>query len=282
MPWSTSQLAQLAGTTVKAVRHYHEVGLLDEPERKTNGYKQYQVAHLLRLLQITRLAGLGVSLAQIAALAHADREPDEAIRVLDVELEATVERLQRIRAELALILRHRAPPEMPSGFSGVAGEMSTADRSFVMIYSRVFDDPTMDELRQFIEAEPRTDADDQFDALQTDADRGTRRRLGQLLAPAIGRQIADYPALTEPTARSKRDAASAQSTVAAAMHELYNKAQLEVLYRAHLISTGATEELDALETALEALDSGVGTSESSNQSRPRTQHERVPRDNGHQ
>ena len=31
MPWSTRELAELAGTTVKAVRHYHEIGLLDEP-----------------------------------------------------------------------------------------------------------------------------------------------------------------------------------------------------------------------------------------------------------
>ena len=268
MSWSTSQLAQLAGTTVKAVRHYHEIGLLDEPERKTNGYKQYQVAHLLRLLQITRLAGLGVPLAQIASLAHADQDPDEAIRVLDAELEATVERLQRIRGELALILRHRAPPEMPPGFSEVASEMSTADRSFIMIYSRVFDDPTMDQLRRLIEAEPRTDADEQFDALATDADRGTRRRLGELLAPVIGRQLADYPALTEPTARSKQDAASAQSTVAAAMHELYNRAQLEVLYRAHLINTGATEDLEALEAALDALDSDVRESESDDRPSP--------------
>ncbi|MEQ3553652.1 WhiB family transcriptional regulator [Pseudonocardia nematodicida] len=38
--WSTRQLAELAGTTVRAVRHYHEVGLLDEPARRANGYKR--------------------------------------------------------------------------------------------------------------------------------------------------------------------------------------------------------------------------------------------------
>jgi DNA-binding transcriptional MerR regulator len=38
--WSTRQVAELAGTTVKAVRHYHKVGLLNEPERGANGLSQ--------------------------------------------------------------------------------------------------------------------------------------------------------------------------------------------------------------------------------------------------
>jgi hypothetical protein len=55
--WSTREIAELAGTTVRAVRHYHEVGLLDEPKRRANGYKQYGVAHLIRLLRIKRCPG---------------------------------------------------------------------------------------------------------------------------------------------------------------------------------------------------------------------------------
>ena len=41
MAWSTRELAGLAGTTVNTIRHYHRLGLLDEPERRYNGYKQY-------------------------------------------------------------------------------------------------------------------------------------------------------------------------------------------------------------------------------------------------
>ena len=37
MAWSTRQLAEMAGTTVKSVRYYHQLGLLDEPERLGNG-----------------------------------------------------------------------------------------------------------------------------------------------------------------------------------------------------------------------------------------------------
>lgn len=49
MAWSTRELAELAGTTVKSVRYYRQLELLDEPERLTNGYKQYEVRHLVRL-----------------------------------------------------------------------------------------------------------------------------------------------------------------------------------------------------------------------------------------
>ena len=98
--WSTRELAELAGTSLRAVRHYHQVGLLAEPERRTNGYKQYGVAHLVRLVRIKRLVDLGFSLPQIAAMGEADDHPEQALRELDAELAATIERLQRARDEL--------------------------------------------------------------------------------------------------------------------------------------------------------------------------------------
>ncbi|MFF3441930.1 MerR family DNA-binding transcriptional regulator [Streptosporangium sp. NPDC002721] len=52
MGWSTREIARLAGTTLRTVRHYHEIGLLDEPERLSNGYKVYRTEHPVRLLQI--------------------------------------------------------------------------------------------------------------------------------------------------------------------------------------------------------------------------------------
>ncbi|WP_152352877.1 MerR family transcriptional regulator [Brachybacterium subflavum] len=74
MTWSTRGLAELAGTTVKSVRHYHSVGLLEEPGRAANGYKHYGTPHLVRLLQITLLRNLGMSLADIAEAGEADED----------------------------------------------------------------------------------------------------------------------------------------------------------------------------------------------------------------
>jgi DNA-binding transcriptional MerR regulator len=250
--WSTREVAELAGTTVKAVRHYHKLGLLDEPERMSNNYKQYQVSHLIRLLQITRLADLGVPLAQIATMGHADRDPDAALRVLDAELEQTVERLQRIRGELALILKHRAPAELPAGFSPVSKELSETDRSLIMIYSRVFDEAAMRDMQEMVTEVPRTATDDEFDALTLDSDRETRRRLAVALAPSIVEVFERYPWLNNPGTRATKSASFATGTVTKAVQELYNKAQLEVLYRAHLISINDTEALETFEAAIEA------------------------------
>lgn len=252
MAWSTSEIAELAGTTLKAVRHYHKLGLLDEPVRASNGYKQYQVAHLVRLLQITRLANLGVPLAQIAEMGHADQEPEAALRALDAELAATVERLQRIRGELASILANGAPAEMPTGFGAAATELSDADRSIIMVYSRILDDPAMQDMQQIVADERGSSTDAEFDALPPDADLASRRRLAAELAPVIGRLTETYPWLNDPGARAPRGAAFAEDTVTQALRELYNPAQLEVLYRAHLISNGTAEELAVLEAAVEA------------------------------
>jgi DNA-binding transcriptional MerR regulator len=120
MAWSTREIAELAGTSLRAVRHYHEIGLLAEPERRANGYKQYGVAHLVRLLRIKRLVDLGFALSQIAGMGDTDDHPVEALRVLDAELAATIERLQRARVELSFILRQSAPIDLPPEFAAAA------------------------------------------------------------------------------------------------------------------------------------------------------------------
>nr|RZI34303.1 HTH-type transcriptional activator TipA [Cryobacterium sp. SO1] len=250
--WSTSQLAELAGTTIKSVRHYHKVGLLDMPERKSNGYKQYAVAHLLRLLQITRLAGLGVPLAQISALGHADDYADGAIVVLDAELEATIQRLQRARGELALILRHKAPPELPVQFSDVAVDLSPVDRAMIMVFSRISNDSAMSELASMMRDEPRTESSSEFDRLAADADRATRQRLGAALAPALSRAVEEYPRLRNLASLGSRGTAFTKNTLVAVAQDLYNPAQLDVLYRAHLIATEEADLLADLEAALDA------------------------------
>ncbi|MFB6786624.1 MerR family transcriptional regulator [Streptomyces olivaceus] len=113
MSWSTREIAELAGTSLRAVRHYHEVGLLEEPERRANGYKQYGVPHLVRLLRVKRLVDLGFSLNRIAETVDEDQHPGRALRTLDAELAATIERLQRARLELATLIEQRARPTCP-------------------------------------------------------------------------------------------------------------------------------------------------------------------------
>lgn len=231
MAWSTRQLAELAGTTVKAVRHYHSLGLLDEPDRTANGYKQYRVAHLIRLLQIRRLSELGLPLAQIATMGRADEVPDEAIRIVDAELAATIERLQRVRAELAVLLRDRAPIDVPSGFGEVAGNLSDTDRKMLLLYSRVVDERGMADLRDLLNE--RDPIDDEFDALPSDATDEMIQSLADRMAPVLEAVGAAHPAVRDLRAYSAHGVERTDQTILPALVELYSPAQLEVLRRAY-------------------------------------------------
>jgi len=92
------QLAEAAGTTVRAVRHYHAQGLLPEPVRRPNGYRAYDAAALLRLVRVRRLVGLGLSLPEVRdALAGDD---DRELRTVLTELVADLaQREAEVRAQ---------------------------------------------------------------------------------------------------------------------------------------------------------------------------------------
>lgn len=97
-----SQLAAYAGVTVAAVRHYHKIGLLPEPERDRSGYRSYDVAAVVRLIRIHVLASAGVPLARVEDLLDADPEQfAERVREVDARLRAEVRRLQDTRRRLA-------------------------------------------------------------------------------------------------------------------------------------------------------------------------------------
>jgi MerR family regulatory protein len=54
------QLAAYAGVTVRTVRHYHQIGLLPEPERDASGYRRYGARAVVSLIKIRTLANAGV------------------------------------------------------------------------------------------------------------------------------------------------------------------------------------------------------------------------------
>ena len=97
-----SQLARYAGVTVRAVRHYHQVGLLAEPARDGSGYRSYDAAAVVRLIRIRTLAEAGVPLARVQDLLDAGAEEfARGVREIDAELRGEIRRLQRHRERIA-------------------------------------------------------------------------------------------------------------------------------------------------------------------------------------
>jgi DNA-binding transcriptional MerR regulator len=109
-----SRLAAYAGVTVRAVRHYHKIGLLPEPERDRSGYRVYDATAVVRLIRIRTLADAGVPLSRVQELL--DARPEEfadGVREIDKELRAEIRRLQGTRDRLARLAagEHLALPQ---------------------------------------------------------------------------------------------------------------------------------------------------------------------------
>lgn len=110
------QLAAYAGVTVRAVRHYHQVGLLPEPERNASGYRTYGALAVVRLTKIRTLADAGVPLAKVGELLEADETAfAEAVTGIDQRLRGEIKRLQANRRQIAQLAAGDSlvlPPEV--------------------------------------------------------------------------------------------------------------------------------------------------------------------------
>jgi DNA-binding transcriptional MerR regulator len=99
------QLATYAGVTVRAVRHYHQIGLLPEPDRDASGYRRYGAAAVVSLIKIRTLAEAGVPLSQIGRMLEADAPAFAAgIQRIDDHLRAEIDRLETSRKQVAQLV----------------------------------------------------------------------------------------------------------------------------------------------------------------------------------
>jgi DNA-binding transcriptional MerR regulator len=96
------QVASYAGLTTRAVRHYHQLGLLPEPPRDGSGYRRYSGRDLIDLIRIRALANAGVPLNRVGELLGADRaELAVAVAEIDEQLQAEIARLEQHRAAVS-------------------------------------------------------------------------------------------------------------------------------------------------------------------------------------
>jgi len=140
------ELAGLVGLSTRAIRHYHHVGLLPEPARKANGYREYSLRDAVELARVRRLTELGLSLDEVgdALAGDAGRDLVEILRELDADLARQQADLRQRRARLAQLLRQAEAGGKPTEQAPVsAGLAELFDRMAHIAAGRAGPEPAM-------------------------------------------------------------------------------------------------------------------------------------------
>ncbi|MFS8201651.1 MerR family transcriptional regulator [Streptomyces sp. CWNU-52B] len=144
------ELAVTVGVTTRTVRHYHHLGLLPEPERRPNGYRDYGLRHVVALARIRRLTELGLGLTEVRDVLADDagRDLTEVLAELDDDLarqEAAIRaRRLRLRALLdgdGMPAEGPVSPELAAIFSELTRHpepaMAAKDREMIALLEAV-------------------------------------------------------------------------------------------------------------------------------------------------
>src|SRR5262249_50299744 len=143
---SIGRFARWSGLTVKALRHYDEIGLL-RPAHVDDwtGYRWYEPSQVRDAVAIRRLRALRVPLERIAVLVHADEATlREALEVHRAQLEGELVETRQILTELDRLIegKEKLVTELvldltlvdePAGRYAVFGDRVRVDDLFTFI-----------------------------------------------------------------------------------------------------------------------------------------------------
>jgi len=111
-PLTIGEVARQAGVGVETVRFYERQGLLQEPDRRASGYRQYDLEAVAVLRFIRRAKELGFTLKEIKGLlalrldASATRaEVRQQAKTKVADIEARIADLQRVRDVLLKLIK---------------------------------------------------------------------------------------------------------------------------------------------------------------------------------
>lgn len=109
--YSIGQVAKQSGVSVETVRYYEKEGLLEVPERKESGYRQFKGDTIARLSFIQQAKKLGFSLKEIGELlsitSDANTVCDDVKQLSQdklVDIENKIKMLQQMRKSLKKLI----------------------------------------------------------------------------------------------------------------------------------------------------------------------------------
>lgn len=111
-PLTIGQVAREAGVGVETVRFYERKGLIEEPNRRASGYRQYGEAIVNRLRFIREAKELGFTLNEIKELLSLKVDPSSSCADVKVraetkiaDIEEKIRTLQRMKRALAKLTK---------------------------------------------------------------------------------------------------------------------------------------------------------------------------------
>ncbi|PPF37054.1 MerR family transcriptional regulator [Pseudoclavibacter sp. AY1H1] len=106
--------AEFVGTTPRAIRHYHQLGLIPEPARGSDDRRRYGYDEMIQLLWIRRMADAGIALDDIrdafadANVADSAGSGGDVARILERLEESLVARQAELERQRTAVQRMRA------------------------------------------------------------------------------------------------------------------------------------------------------------------------------
>ncbi|GAB2781691.1 MerR family transcriptional regulator [Streptomyces daliensis] len=145
--------AAFAGSTPRAIRHYHEIGLLPEPERGGDDRRRYGYEDMIRLLWIRKAADAGIALDDIrdaftTGTVSAGADSGDGIADILERLEETLaEQEAELRRQRTAVRRMRTEGSRMGLLSGFVterlkglpeGSLRQADLDSLLVTERIF------------------------------------------------------------------------------------------------------------------------------------------------
>jgi DNA-binding transcriptional MerR regulator len=100
------ELAAMVGLSTRAIRHYHHWGVLPEPARRPNGYREYGLRDVILLARVRRLTEIGLSLDEVRDALADHHDLVEILTDLDNDLARQEARIRERRTRLATLVEH--------------------------------------------------------------------------------------------------------------------------------------------------------------------------------